>query len=153
MIDRQIPVLDKRENDYNDFIEKSIPLLSDSFKQLVGKYEPRLPFKSVVLMDLLKLNKVLYWLTIPPKVGCFSVQTEFHLDGTLKNLVINEALAAPYTIFKIDVIKEVYVIVNSELAESIMRRAFRGIRLLKVQTEGKWWKSFAGRYSKKGSSP
>lgn len=137
-IDRQFPVLDKRENDYIDFIEKPIPLLSDSVKQLVGKYEPRLPFKSVVLMNLPKLSQVLYWLIIPPKVACLSAQTEFHLDGTLKKLVIDEALAAPYTIFKIDGIKEDYVIVNIELAESILRRAFRGIRLLKVQTEGKW---------------
>ncbi|MEG0258729.1 MAG: serine protease [Lysinibacillus sp.] len=137
-VDRQFPVLDKRKNDYIDFIEKPIALLSDPVKQLVVKYEPRLPFKSVVLMDLPNLSQVLYWLIIPPKIACLSTQTEFHRDGTLKNLVIDEAKAAPYTIFKIDGIKEDFVIVNIELAESILRRAFRGIRLIKVQTEGKW---------------
>ncbi|KOP69414.1 serine protease [Lysinibacillus sp. FJAT-14745] len=137
-LDRQFPVLDKSENDYIDFIEKPIALLADPLKQLVEKYEPRLPFKPVVLVDMPKLKQTLYWLSIPPKVACLSAQTEFHLDGTLKKLVIDEALAAPYTFFKIEGIKEDYIIVNIELAESILRRAFRGIRLHKVQTEGKW---------------
>ena len=153
MIDRQFSVLHKPENDYNDFIEKSIRLLSDSFTKLVGKYELRLPFKSVVLIDLPKLSRLLYWSTIPPKVAGLSAQTEFHLDGALNNLVINEALAAPYSIFKIDGIKEDYCIGNIEHAESIMRRAFRVIRLLKVQTVRTCWKYLVGRHSKKGSLP
>ncbi|MFJ7953421.1 serine protease [Lysinibacillus sp. NPDC096418] len=153
MTDRQFPVLHKYENDYNDFIEKSIRLLSDSFTKLVGIFELRLPFKSVVLIDLPKLSRLLYWPTIPPKAAGLSAQTEYHLDGALKNLVINKALAAPYSIFKIDGIKEDYDIVNIEYAESIMRRAFRVIRLLKVQNEGEIWKFIVGRHSKKGSFP
>ncbi|MEB2280715.1 serine protease [Lysinibacillus xylanilyticus] len=137
-LDRQFPVLDKSENDYIDFIEKPIALLADPVKQLVEKYEPRLPFKPVVLVDMPKLKQTLYWLSIPPKVACLSAQTEFHLDGTLKKLVIDETLAGPYTFFQIEGIKEDYIIVNIELAESILRRSFRGIRLRKVQTEGKW---------------
>ncbi|EON71657.1 hypothetical protein [Lysinibacillus sphaericus] len=143
-IDRQFPVLNKHDNDYIDFIAKPIALLADPVKQLVEKYEPRLPIKPVILMEQAKLKQVLYWLIIPPQVACLSAQTEFHLDGTLKKLVIDEALAAPYTIFKIAGIKEDYLIVNIELAESILRRAFRGIRLLKVQTEGTWNATFSG---------
>lgn len=137
-LERQFPVLAKSENDYIDFIEKPIALLADPVKQLVEKYEPRLPFKPVVLADIPKLKQTLYWLVIPPKVACLSPQTEFHLDGTLKKLVIDEALAAPYTFFKIEGIKEDFIIVNIELAESILRRTFRGIRLRKVQTDGGW---------------
>lgn len=142
-LDRQFPILDKSTNDYIDFIEKPIALLSDPIKKLVEKYEPQLPFKSVVLMDMPKLSQVLYWLIIPPKLACLSAQTEFHRDGTLKKLVIDEALAAPYTIFKIEGIREDYLIINIELAESLLRRAFRGVRLVKVQTEGSWNEVFS----------
>ena len=137
-LDRQFPVLQKNASDYIDFIEKPIPLLSDPVKRLVEKYEPRLPLKSIVLMDQAALSQTLYWLVIPPKVACLSDRTEFHLDGTVKKLVIDEALAAPYTIFKIDGIKEDYLIVNIELAESLLRRSFRGIRIRKVETQGSW---------------
>ena len=137
-IDRQFPILDKSEQDYVDFISRPIALLSDSLKQLVEKYNPRMPFKPLVLVDMPKLKQTLYWLVIPPKVACLSSQTEFHLDGTVKKLVIDEALARPYTFFKINGIKEDFIFVNIELAESMLRRSFRGLRLVNVQTEGQW---------------
>ena len=87
-LERQFPVLDKSENVYIDFIEKPIALLADPVKQLVEKYEPRLPFKAVVLVDIPKLKQTLYWLAIPPKVACLSAQTEFNLDGTLKSSLL-----------------------------------------------------------------
>ena len=113
-------------------------LISDAVKQLVEKYVPNMPFKAVVLTDMPKLMQTLYWLVIPPRVRCLSAQTEFHLDGTLKKLVIDEQLAAPYSFFQIEGIKEQFIVVNIELAESILRRDFRGIRLQKIQTEGRW---------------
>lgn len=137
-LERQFPVLEKGEMVYTDLIEKPIMLISDAVKQLVEKYVPNMPFKAVVLTDMPKLMQTLYWLVIPPKVRCLSAQTEFHLDGTLKKLVIDEQLAAPYSFFQIEGIKEQFVVVNIELAESILRRDFRGIRLQKIQTEGRW---------------
>ncbi|MFJ7405394.1 MULTISPECIES: serine protease [unclassified Lysinibacillus] len=137
-LERQFPVLEKNDMLYIDFIEKPIALFSDALKKLVEKYEPRTPFKAVVLMDMPKSMQTLYWLVIPPKVPCLSSQTEFHLDGTLKKLVIDEAKATPYTFFQIEGMKENYIVVNIELAESILRRDLRGIRLQKIQTEGRW---------------
>lgn len=137
-LERQFPVLEKNDMLYIDFIEKPIALLSDAVKQLVEKYNPSMPFKAVVLMDMPKLMQTLYWLVIPPKVPCLSTQTEFRLDGTLKKLVLDEDKAAPYSFFQIEGIKENYIVVNIELAESILRRDLRGIRLQKIQTEGRW---------------
>ncbi|WBF54501.1 serine protease [Lysinibacillus sp. JK80] len=137
-LERQFPVLEKGEVVYIDLIEKPIMLISDAVKQLVEKYVPNMPFKAVVLTDMPKLMQTLYWLVIPPRVRCLSAQTEFHLDGTLKKLVIDEQLAAPYSFFQIEGIKEQFIVVNIELAESILRRDFRGIRLQKIQTEGRW---------------
>ncbi|KGR87811.1 hypothetical protein [Lysinibacillus boronitolerans] len=137
-LERQFPVLEKGEMVYTDLIEKPIMLISDAVKQLVEKYVPNMPFKAVVLTDMPKLMQTLYWLVIPPRVRCLSTQTEFHLDGTLKKLVIDEQLAAPYSFFQIEGIKEQFIVVNIELAESILRRDFRGIRLQKIQTEGRW---------------
>ena len=137
-LDRQFPVLEKGTNDYIDFIEKPIPLLSNPLKQLIEKYVPKMPVKSIVLMDQKKMSQVLYWLMIPPTVACLSAQTEFHLDGTVKKLVIEENLAAPYSIFKIAGLREDHIVVNIALAESVLRRTFRGIRLRKIQTVGRW---------------
>lgn len=137
--DLQFQVLEKSTNQFLDIIEKPIPLLSDLLKRLINKYEPQMSFVPVVLVELSKLKQQLYWLMIPPVIDCLSEKTEFHLDGTVKQLVIKEDVAEAYTIFKVNGIKEDYFIINLALAESILRRDYlKGIQLTKVKTEGQW---------------
>lgn len=147
--DLQFQVLEKSTNNFLDFIEKPIPLLSDTLKRIMNKYEPQMPFVPVVLVELAKLEQQLYWLIIPPTIDCLSEKTEFFPDGTVKQLVIKEDLAEPYTIFKVKGIKEDYLIINIALAESILRREFKGIQLKKVKTEGQWNDRFTDFYSRK----
>lgn len=137
-LDRQFPVLEKAEKDYIDFIEKPIPLLSNSLKRLLQKYAPKMPMKSVVLVDQKQMSQELYWLMIPPAIACLSSQTEYHPDGTVKKLVIEESLAASHSVFKIEGLRETHIVINVALAESLLRRDFRGIRLRKIQTVGRW---------------
>ncbi|MEC1180067.1 serine protease [Metasolibacillus meyeri] len=142
-IDRQFSVVEKKHNDYIDFIERPVALFSDVLKQLIEKYNPNCPFKPVILAEITKSKQTPYWLAIPPKIACLAPETEFHRDGTVKKLVIEEALAAPYPFFQVEGIHEPYVVVNIELAESILRRSFRGLRLQQVQTAGRWQELFA----------
>ncbi|WP_107942540.1 serine protease [Metasolibacillus sp. FSL H7-0170] len=142
LVNRQFSITTKKEPDYIDFIERPIALFSDTLKQLIEKYDTSLPWKSVVLADIPNVQQTLYWLMIPPKIACLSPQTEFHLDGTLKKLVIDEEKAKPYSIFQIEGIHEPFILINIELAESLLRRQFRGIQLQRVQTEGRWQELF-----------
>lgn len=142
-IDRQFPIVEKRQSDYVDFIERPVALLSDKLKQLIERYEPRCSFKPVILAEIAKGKQTPYWLAIPPKVSCLAPETSFQQDGTLKNLVIDEALAAPYPFFQVEGIHETFLVINIELAESILRRGFRGITLQRVDTIGRWQELFA----------
>ncbi|MEC1180054.1 serine protease [Metasolibacillus meyeri] len=142
-VNRQFSIAANKAPDYIDFIERPVALFSDMLKQLIEKYDTRLPWKSVVLADIPNVQQTLYWLAILPKVVCLSPQTEFHLDGTLKKLVIDEEKAKPYSIFQIEGIYEPFILINIELAESILRRRFRGIQLQKVSTEGRWQELFS----------
>ncbi|WP_042473902.1 hypothetical protein [Bacillus ndiopicus] len=137
-IDRQFPLVQKKHHDYIDFIERPVALFSDAFKQLLEKYEPSLPRKPVILADIQNMKQTPYWLIIPPKVACLAPETQFHLDGSVKKLVLDEVLAAPYPFFQIEGIHENYFVLNIELAESILRRGFRGLYLQKVETIGRW---------------
>ncbi|WP_042473912.1 hypothetical protein [Bacillus ndiopicus] len=138
LLNRQFPIATKKKTDYIDFIERPIALFSDTLKQLIEKYDTSLLWKSVVLADIPNVKQTLYWLAILPKIACLSPKTEFHLDGTLKKLIIDEEKAKPYSIFQIEGIYETFIFINIELAESILRRRFQGIQLEKVQTEGRW---------------
>ncbi len=131
----QVPIQSKSNLVFSDFIERPLPLLSDKLKQLVIKYVPNMPVTSVVLVDRKQMRLEPYWLMMPPRIDCLSEKSEFHLDGTLKKLVIDERKAAPYHLFKVLGIREDFILINLMLAESILRRDFDGICLKKVETE------------------
>ena len=137
-LDCQFSMKEKSTNEAIDVIEKPIRLVSDRLKKLMKAHIPSLPTKSVVLVDKKNGSQLLYWILIPETVACFSNQTEFHPDGTIKTLVIEEDVAKPYPIFKIEGVRENVLIINLAVAESILRRSFYGIRLQKVATNGKW---------------
>jgi hypothetical protein len=131
----QFQIREQDTTEYVDFIEKPVPLLSDRGKQIIEKYVPKLYVKSVVLKDMKQLRQELYWLIVPPRIDCLSEQSEFYKDGTLKRLVIDESKAAPYKIFKVEGIMEEYILIRLDVAESLLRRDFTGIRLKKVEKE------------------
>ncbi|MED0679991.1 serine protease [Aneurinibacillus thermoaerophilus] len=131
----QFPIKEKTKNEYVDFIQKPIPLLSDKLKQIIEKYAPGLYVKPVVLVDRKRMRQALYWMMIPPCIDCLSERSEFHKDGTIKRLVIDETRAAFTPLFQIEGIMEKYIVINLAVAESLLRRDFTGIRLAKVEKE------------------
>lgn len=131
----QFPVREKEVVEYVDFIQRPVSLLSDKLKQLIEKYVPDIYTKSVVLVDINRVRQDLYWLVVPPRIKCLSHQSEFHKDGTVKKLVIDEKKVASYKVFKIDGIMEEYTVISLDVAESLLRRDFMGIRLKKIEKQ------------------
>lgn len=118
-----------------DFIEKPIPLMSDRLKQLIEKFSPKLKFQPAGLMNLEKGEQYWYWLASFPKVACLSAASEFHLNGTMKRIVIDTAKAGNHPIFQLESPLGHYIVVNLMLAESMLRRDFTGLKLTSVEQD------------------
>jgi hypothetical protein len=88
-----------------------------------------------MLADVKKMKQNLYWLCIPKDIEALSCQSEFKMDGSLKKLVISEKKVNFRKIFRITGIIEYIVILNQDVAESILRRDFYGITLKKIDKE------------------
>lgn len=131
----QLSIKEKEENEYIDFIEKPVPIISDKMKQVFEMYQKDIFFKPLVLTDINKMKQDLYWLTIPQKVKCLSEKSEFKRDGSLHRLVIDSKKASPYRVFKIDGILEDFIIINTDTAESILRRDLYGFLLKTIDQE------------------
>lgn len=131
----QLSIKEKEENEYLDFIEKPVPMISEKMKQVFEIYQKDIFFKPVVLTDIKKMKQALYWITIPPKVKCLSGKSEFNKDGSLRKLVIDSKKASFYRVFKIDGILEDFIIVNTDMAEGILRRDLFGFLLGKTDQE------------------
>jgi len=128
----QLYIKERAENDYVDFIEKPIPLISDKLKRVFDMYHKDIFYKPVVLADVKNMKQSLYWLAVPKAIECLSDQSEFKLDGAVKKLVIDERKASLNKIFSITGLLEYIVIVNQDVAESILRRDLYGITLKKI---------------------
>lgn len=120
---------------YIDFIENPVTLVSDQLKQILEKYEPKLFFKPMMLMELGKRppRQELYWLMAAQRIDCLSPQSEFNINGTLKRLVIDDKKISREKIFQIKGIIEDLLLIRLDVAESLLRRDFTGIKLKKVQ--------------------
>ncbi|WP_046214878.1 hypothetical protein [Paenibacillus wulumuqiensis] len=135
---RELPPLTihVHEDDYTiypDMLNIPAPLVSDSLKQLLEKFLPNKGWRAVMLSDIDRGRQHLYWLLQPDVVEARSVQSIFRPDGTLEQLVLHhEKIQQP--IFRVAGLREPYVYINLAAAESLLRRSYTGIRLIRIPT-------------------
>lgn len=119
---------------YVDFIESPVPLVSDRLKEILSRYEERIFFKPVLLADIRNTRQDVYWLLVPDSIECLSDKSEFNKNGTIKNLVLDERKVRFRKVFKVKGILENLIIIRLDVAESLLRREFTGIKLKKAET-------------------
>ncbi|MDP4180319.1 MAG: serine protease [Bacillota bacterium] len=131
----QVFIKEKAENEYIDFIEKPIPLITDKIKQVFDMYEKDIFYKPIMLADSKRMKVALYHLIVPQKLNCLSQKSEFYPDGTLKKLVLDKGKIESTKVFSVKGIKEDYLIIELDVVESILRRNSTGIKLKKAEVE------------------
>lgn len=120
------------DQEYVDLLATPLWLVSNRLKQILAKYQPDLRFWPVMLADQSKMRQDLYWqMTVPP-VECLARQSEFNKNGTVAKVVIDQAKAKDAKVFTVSRLKEPLLLVDLDVAESILRRDFSGIRLNRV---------------------
>ncbi|WP_458122138.1 hypothetical protein [Paenibacillus sp. Z6-24] len=129
-----VHVQEDRHTIYPDLLDSPVPLVSDRVKSLLELFLPDTGWRAVMLTDIRRGSQHLYWLLQPPVIDALSEQTTFRPDGTLKHLVLDhDKIDQP--LFRISGLREPYVYVNLAAAESLLRRSYTGIRLLRIPIE------------------
>jgi hypothetical protein len=128
----QLFIKENQSPRYLDFIEGPAPLVSDRLKEILGKYEPGIFFKPVVLADQKRRQQTLYWWIWTPPVDCLSGKSVFNKNGTIRQLVIDGVKAAQSKVFQVAGLMEDYRLIRLDVAESLLRRDFSGIQLQRV---------------------
>ncbi|MCP1311458.1 hypothetical protein [Paenibacillus tyrfis] len=117
------------KGEYIDFIERPVPLLSDPLKTVFDRYQPHIYYKLVVLADIKQMKQTLYWIAMPDTLACLSEESEWHKNGSLKTPVLDPRKVGHYKIFKISDSMADFIVVDLDVAESILRYNPTGIRL------------------------
>lgn len=87
-----------------------------------------------MLTDKARMSQETYWAIYPTVMDVLSPQTERHLDGSLKQIVLDRG-KAELPLFQLKEPRESVIIVNLALAESLLRRDFSGIQLVRLEQE------------------
>lgn len=115
---------------FTDAVLSPFLLLSQTLRDVVAFYEPKLPFKDIVLLDRKTRKSALYYLPILDSVDCLAEGTVYNLNkSALKHAVIEPEKAKGRSIFRIGGVLNTYIVVRLDLAESALRRGVRGLSM------------------------
>ncbi|WP_025683934.1 hypothetical protein [Paenibacillus maysiensis] len=119
--------------DYIDFIEHPVSIVSEQLKEIFDIYQAGLSWKLVVFADMLRMQQTRYWLANPPSLMCLSPRSEYHRDGTLNKIILDEYTVENHKIFRVQDANH-HIIVDLDVAECILKFNLTGLKLRKVET-------------------
>ncbi|MCL2610827.1 MAG: pentapeptide repeat-containing protein [Defluviitaleaceae bacterium] len=122
--------------EYTAYLDKTLLLVSDKFKEVAKMYNPDYIYKTVALQVEDENNQTIYWnIEMPPENKCLSPSTTFNPDGTLNKIVINNKEAESLPMFRLQNKLWNTYIINLNMAESLLRRGLVGFELEELEHE------------------
>jgi len=126
-----IYVKENRCNEYPGYIEAPMKLIPQRIKRIIGKYQPDIIFKPVILIEKAKNRQEEYYAMNIPAIECASETSTRDALGNVKEFVLDEEKVRNSRIF----LAKDYgnqLLIRLDVAESILRREAYGIWLKKV---------------------
>lgn len=122
--------------EFLDVLNRQLFLVSQGMKNLLEKYNANIIFKMLPLIDFDNLKQEIYYLPIFEEIEALSEEAELNLDKTVvKKLILNKEKIQGKKIFKIKESAKNLIIIRLDVAESILRRDFKGILLERVEVK------------------
>ncbi len=119
--------------DYIDFMEYPVTIVSERLKEIFDIYQAGLGWKLIVFADMQRMQQTRYWLANPPSLMCLSQLSEYHRDGTLRKIILDEYAVENHKIFRVQDANH-HIIVDLDVAECILKFNLTGLKLQKVDT-------------------
>lgn len=116
-----------KDGDMPDFTLNPRPLISDRFKNLLEQYLPNMDFTPCIVEGKGEPD---FWTFDPKELS--ADQAEYELDGAVKAL----SYTGLYPVFLVPNYKKPSYIVNLALAESMLRRGFLNLELIRIKWQG-----------------
>lgn len=112
----------------------SVPnfFVSKKIKEIIEKYDNKIKFKQVILLDSENETKEVYYLPLLEFIDCLSDKSNIKMNRIEKGVLEKEKIKDKI-IFRIGDVKNRYVVIRLDLAESILRRNARGISLEEIE--------------------
>jgi len=124
------------ETEFLDIIDRNLFLISEEMKKIIEKYDSEIIFKTIPLIDLPHERQENYYMPIFEEIECLSEKAELNLNKTVvKKIILDKEKIKNKKIFKIKESSKILVVVRLDVAESLLRREFKGMYLERLEIE------------------
>ena len=124
------------ETEFLDIIDRNLFLISEEMKKIIEKYGSEMIFKIIPLIDLPHERQENYYMPIFEEIECLSEKAELNLNKTVvKKIILDKEKIKNKKIFKIKESSKILVVVRLDVAESLLRREFKGMYLERLEIE------------------
>lgn len=124
------------ETEFLDILDRNLFLISEKMKKIIEKYAPDILFKTIPLIDLTYNKQENYYLPIFEEVEALGKNAELNLNKTVvKKIILDKEKIKGKKIFKIKESSKALVVVRLDVAESLLRREFKGMSLERLEIE------------------
>lgn len=121
-------------SEFLDILDNQLFLISKPMKEIISKYDNDILFKTLAFIDKRHNRQENYYMPIIEEIDALSDAAELNLNKTVvKKLILNKEKIQGKKIFKIKESSKPMIIVRLDVAESILRRNFKGIKLERVE--------------------
>ncbi|NFS30513.1 hypothetical protein FDF12_16850 [Clostridium botulinum] len=124
------------ETEFLDILDRNLFLISKEMKKIIKKYDSEILFKTIPLIDLPHERQENYYMPIFEEVECLSEKSELNLNKTVvKKIILDKEKIRNKKIFKIKESSKTLVVIRLDVAESLLRREFKGMCLERLEID------------------
>ena len=127
---------DERNSNFLDILDNQIYLISKKMKKVLEMFNADILFKDVALLDHYNKRQGNYSLPIFKEINALSDKSEFNMNKTIvKKIVLDSKKIKGEKIFKLAESSKTLVVVRLDVAEFLLRRNFKGIKLERLEID------------------
>ncbi|WP_160690541.1 hypothetical protein [Clostridium sp. C2-6-12] len=124
------------KTEFLDILDRNLFLISEDMKKIIEKYDSGIIFKIIPLIDLPHERQENYYMPIFEEIECLSEKAELNLNKTVvKKIILDKEKIKGKKIFKIKESVKNLIVVRLDVAESLLRREFKGICLERLELD------------------
>jgi len=125
-----------KESKFLDILDNQLFLISYEMSEILKKHDQNIILKTIPLIDQVNKKQKNYCLPLFDEIEALSENAEFNLNKTVvKKIILDKEKIQDKKIFKIKEIFKPLIVIRLDVAESLLRRNYKGISLERLEVE------------------
>ena len=121
------------KSSYPEVLEAPLYMVSETIRNILELNDDYIVCKEVSFVNLPRKSLKQYAVLLTDRIDCLHDSAEFYPDKSIKKLVLDRNKIGDRSVFKVKGIGPAYVIVNLDVAESVLRRNCFGVKFTQVE--------------------